>query len=201
MSTNEQHRRLTGRVVIATHNPGKLSEMRELLAPYVNYRGESVVGAWRWLDDMGFGVAVEVAEREAFAPMARLNTVFAVVGAALGLVAFSLAVTLLRVQRMARQVEAARHVGNYEMFEEIGQGGVARVYRAQHRLLKRPTAVKVIQLHKSTDELLARCRASALSSIKQPERVEIVDSMPRNTIGKIDKRAVRERYWQGARKV
>jgi XTP/dITP diphosphohydrolase len=28
------HRHLTGKVVIATHNPGKLAEMRELLAPY-----------------------------------------------------------------------------------------------------------------------------------------------------------------------
>jgi XTP/dITP diphosphohydrolase len=28
------HRRLSGRLVIATHNPGKLAEMRELLAPY-----------------------------------------------------------------------------------------------------------------------------------------------------------------------
>jgi XTP/dITP diphosphohydrolase len=28
------HRRITGRLVIATHNPGKLREMRELLAPY-----------------------------------------------------------------------------------------------------------------------------------------------------------------------
>jgi len=28
------HRQLTGSVVIATHNPGKLAEMRELLAPY-----------------------------------------------------------------------------------------------------------------------------------------------------------------------
>jgi XTP/dITP diphosphohydrolase len=28
------HRRLDGRVVIATHNPGKLVEMRDLLAPY-----------------------------------------------------------------------------------------------------------------------------------------------------------------------
>jgi XTP/dITP diphosphohydrolase len=28
------HRPLTGRIVIATHNPGKLREMRELLAPY-----------------------------------------------------------------------------------------------------------------------------------------------------------------------
>ena len=28
------HRKLTGSIVIATHNPGKLAEMRELLAPY-----------------------------------------------------------------------------------------------------------------------------------------------------------------------
>jgi XTP/dITP diphosphohydrolase len=28
------HRRLTGKVVIATHNPGKLTELRDLLAPY-----------------------------------------------------------------------------------------------------------------------------------------------------------------------
>lgn len=28
------HRQLTGSVVIATHNPGKLAEMRDLLAPY-----------------------------------------------------------------------------------------------------------------------------------------------------------------------
>ncbi len=35
------HRRITGRLVIATHNPGKLAEMRELLAPY----GVDVVSA------------------------------------------------------------------------------------------------------------------------------------------------------------
>jgi XTP/dITP diphosphohydrolase len=29
-----QHRRITGKLVIATHNPGKLTEMRELLAPH-----------------------------------------------------------------------------------------------------------------------------------------------------------------------
>ena len=32
--TSGVHRPLSGRVVIATHNPGKLTEMRELLAPY-----------------------------------------------------------------------------------------------------------------------------------------------------------------------
>src|SRR5262245_8902823 len=32
--TMPRHRQITGRIVIATHNPGKLREMRELLAPY-----------------------------------------------------------------------------------------------------------------------------------------------------------------------
>jgi XTP/dITP diphosphohydrolase len=31
---SDGHRRIAGRLVIATHNPGKLKEMRELLAPY-----------------------------------------------------------------------------------------------------------------------------------------------------------------------
>jgi XTP/dITP diphosphohydrolase len=32
--SRQKHRRITGRLVVATHNPGKLAEMRELLAPY-----------------------------------------------------------------------------------------------------------------------------------------------------------------------
>jgi XTP/dITP diphosphohydrolase len=42
-----EHRRITGRLVIATHNPGKLAEMRELLAPY----GVEAVSA----TDLGLG--------------------------------------------------------------------------------------------------------------------------------------------------
>ena len=34
MSAHTAHRKLEGRVVIATHNAGKLREMKELLAPY-----------------------------------------------------------------------------------------------------------------------------------------------------------------------
>lgn len=33
-TTASGHRRIAGRLVIATHNPGKLAEMRELLAPF-----------------------------------------------------------------------------------------------------------------------------------------------------------------------
>jgi XTP/dITP diphosphohydrolase len=34
VSVTAAHRSITGRLVIATHNPGKLAEMRELLMPY-----------------------------------------------------------------------------------------------------------------------------------------------------------------------
>ena len=53
----------------------------------------------------------------------------------------------------------------------------------------------------SGEELLSLCRQSKLASIKQPERVEQVATMPRNTIGKIDKKALRDPYWEGRRKV
>jgi serine/threonine-protein kinase len=78
---------------------------------------------------------------------------------------------------MAEQVEAAQRVGNYELFEEIGSGGVARVYRAQHRLLKRPTAVKIIHLHASSDELLSRFdrEVRLASQLMHPNTIEIYD--------------------------
>src|SRR5438105_7170971 len=48
------HRRITGRLVIATHNPGKLAEMRELLAPH----GVEAVSA----ADLGLGEPEETGE-------------------------------------------------------------------------------------------------------------------------------------------
>jgi XTP/dITP diphosphohydrolase len=46
------HRRIAGDLVIATHNPGKLKEMRELLAPY----GVAAVSA----GDLGLGEPEEI---------------------------------------------------------------------------------------------------------------------------------------------
>jgi|GEM_PF-2669285 len=43
---------------------------------YRGYRGERVVGAWAWLDDVGLGIAVEQDAKEAFALLSRLRVVF-----------------------------------------------------------------------------------------------------------------------------
>lgn len=149
----------------------------ELLQAYPTYYGERVVGAWRWLEAHGFGIAVEVSESEAFAPLARVELAFLALGAVVGTVAFGFIVALLRMQRMAEQVEAAQRVGNYELLEEVGRGGMARVYRAQHRLLKRPTAVKIIDLAMTSDELLARFdrEVRLASQLMHPNTVEVFD--------------------------
>jgi len=47
------------------------------------------------------------------------------------------------------------------------------------------------------DELIAFCR-TRLAGYKTPKSVTVVDELPKNAAGKILKRDVRKRYWQGA---
>jgi XTP/dITP diphosphohydrolase len=68
-----QRRRIAGRLVIATHNPGKLAEMRELLAPY----GVETVSA----GDLGLAEPVE--SGTSFRANARIKATTAATAAAL----------------------------------------------------------------------------------------------------------------------
>jgi serine/threonine-protein kinase len=149
----------------------------EVTTPYNNYLGSRVVGAWRWLPQYDFGVAVEVAEAEAYAPLARLQRAFLAVLLAAGAALLFLLVALARIVRLRRAVDEAQRVGNYELLEEVGHGGMARVYRARHRLLKRPTAVKIIELAVANDEMLARFdrEVKLASQLMHPNTVEVFD--------------------------
>jgi acyl-CoA synthetase (AMP-forming)/AMP-acid ligase II len=46
------------------------------------------------------------------------------------------------------------------------------------------------------DDLIAHCR-SLIASYKKPRSVDFLDALPRLFNGKIDKKELRARYWQG----
>jgi serine/threonine-protein kinase len=49
------------------------------------------------------------------------------------------------VHRVGMRLKQARAIGSYELVEKIGEGGMGEVWRAKHRLLARPAAIKLIR--------------------------------------------------------
>src|SRR5262249_26670036 len=49
------------------------------------------------------------------------------------------------IYRLGREVAAAREMGSSRLEEKLGQGGMGEVWRARHRMLARPAAIKVIR--------------------------------------------------------
>jgi acyl-CoA synthetase (AMP-forming)/AMP-acid ligase II len=50
-------------------------------------------------------------------------------------------------------------------------------------------------------ELTEWCREAGLPSIKVPGRIEVMTALPKNAVGKIAKREIRDRFWTDERKV
>jgi serine/threonine-protein kinase len=49
------------------------------------------------------------------------------------------------LHRLGKDVVKARRIGNYELIQELGKGGMGEVWQAKHSLLKRPAAVKFVR--------------------------------------------------------
>src|SRR4051812_27263932 len=50
-----------------------------------------------------------------------------------------------RIEALEVNAQAAREYGQYTLHELVGAGGMAEVYRASHRLLRRPCVIKLIR--------------------------------------------------------
>ena len=88
------------------------------------------------------------------------------------------------IAKLGRQVRNARELGSYRLGKMIGQGGMGAVYRANHRMLARPAAIKLVRpeiLRDSSQEdprvAIERFRreAEVVATLRSPHTVELYD--------------------------
>jgi serine/threonine protein kinase len=139
-------------------------------------------------------VATVVPERTLFGATRRLERSSLLASAGALAVAVVLAVVLAwNVVRMRRQVAASREqarsaearakeLGSYRLVAKLGTGGMGEVWRAEHRLLARQAAIKLIRAEALADdhavaEMRERFRreAQTLASMKSRHTIAIFD--------------------------
>ncbi|MEM1418442.1 MAG: serine/threonine-protein kinase [Myxococcota bacterium] len=87
------------------------------------------------------------------------------------------------LRELRRDLSKARRLGAYELVERLGAGGMGEVWRANHRFLARPAAIKLIQseLLGGSDDARAKAigrferEAQAIATLESPHTVELYD--------------------------
>jgi serine/threonine-protein kinase len=88
------------------------------------------------------------------------------------------------VYALGAEVKRARDLGSYRLEEKLGQGGMGEVWRARHRLLARPAAIKLIRAEGSADAhrevtpaTLRRFEreAQVIARLRSPHTVDLFD--------------------------
>ena len=87
------------------------------------------------------------------------------------------------ITRLGRQVGRARELGSYRLGDVIGEGGMGEVWRAHHRLLARPAAIKLIRRERLGLDPVAhriaiqrfRREAEAAASLRSPHTIQLYD--------------------------
>jgi len=82
-------------------------------------------------------------------------------------------ITVLREEAMA-----ARKLGQYQLKQRLGKGGMGEVYLAEHVLLKRPCAVKVIRPEQAGDPTTLQRflrEVQATATLTHPNTVQVFD--------------------------
>ena len=90
----------------------------------------------------------------------------------------------IALRRMGHRITRARELGSYELVEQLGHGGMGEVWRAEHRLLVRPAAIKLVRpemLGTAGEQdgraLLRRFEreAQATSVLSSPHTIDLLD--------------------------
>ena len=77
-----------------------------------------------------------------------------------------------------RHTQHARDLGSYRLLQQIGEGAMGEVWRASHKMLARPAAIKLVKLDASRQELFAKRfhrEANAIAGLTSPHTVYLYD--------------------------
>ena len=100
------------------------------------------------------------------------------IGLGIGVAAMSAVFGVYTISQLRREAFEARQFGQYRLKTLLGSGGMGEVYLAEHQLLKRPCAIKVIRPSKAHDpHVLARFQREVRATAKLTHwnTVEIFD--------------------------
>lgn len=144
---------------------------------YRDYRGVMSIGGWHWIPEHDLGIIVKLDLAAAYNQLNYLRSFF-YARIALMILAFGLLLYSWRsAVKLRRQVADTPRIGPYVLDVPIGEGGMGRVYRAHHALLKRPTAVKIIKpelVSEQTSSWFER-EVTLASRLSHPNTIEIYD--------------------------
>jgi CHASE1-domain containing sensor protein len=110
----------------------------------------------------------------AFLPGAGPSLLAGGIGSVLLAVLAALSGSLKKSRQRSRALE---ELGPYTLLREIGGGGMGRVFEAQHQLLRRRTAIKVIARDEASPEQRRRfdLEAKTTSELRHPNTVVVFD--------------------------
>ncbi len=76
-----------------------------------------------------------------------------------------------------KALKQARKLGQYKLKQKIGEGGMSEIYMASHLLLRRPTAIKLLNIEKVSTLTLSMFEKEAqlTSSLSHPNTIVIYD--------------------------
>lgn len=79
--------------------------------------------------------------------------------------------------RLREQVREARTMGQYILDEKLGEGAMGTVHRAHHRMLRRPTAIKILRPELAGEETVARFEreVQGTAQLQHPNTIAIYD--------------------------